>query len=90
MYSKKLLDIITKGINVLQQQGRYKYESVLESAQNARVLVDGKKVLMFASNNYLGLADHPQIIQAAKQALDMYGYGGASVRFISGTTKLHV
>src|SRR3989344_240786 len=89
MYSKELLDLITTEIESLKTAGKYKHESPLESAQDSKVLVGGKKVLMMASNNYLGLANNPQIIASAKEVRDEYGYGMASVRFISGTTKLH-
>ncbi|MEK7061781.1 MAG: glycine C-acetyltransferase [Patescibacteria group bacterium] len=90
MYSKELLNLISSEITLLKDQKKYKNESVLESPQGAKVLVNGKKVLMFASNNYLGLANHPDIIQFAKEAMDLYGYGMSSVRFISGTTKIHI
>jgi len=90
MYSKELLNLITTEVDSLKSQGRYKKESVLESPQDAKVLVGGKEALMFASNNYLGLANHPEIIKYAKEAMDRYGYGMSSVRFISGTTALHI
>jgi glycine C-acetyltransferase len=74
----------------IQAQGLYKRERVIASPQSAVVqLADGKEVLNFCANNYLGLADHPDIIAAAKQALDSHGFGVASVRFICGTQDLH-
>ncbi|MFA6304148.1 MAG: glycine C-acetyltransferase [Patescibacteria group bacterium] len=90
MYSSELLNLITQEVSLLKANGKYKFEAPLESAQSSKVKVAGKEVLMFASNNYLGLANHPEIITAAKKSLDQYGYGLASVRFIAGTTKLHL
>lgn len=90
MYSNELLNLINSEIILLKDQGKYKNESVLESPQGSKVLVGGKEVLMFASNNYLGLANNPEVIKSAKEFMDSYGYGMSSVRFISGTTKLHI
>ena len=70
--------------------GLYKSERVLASPQNARVDLPGRKsVLNLCANNYLGLADHPQIVAAAHEALDRWGYGLSSVRFICGTQEIH-
>jgi glycine C-acetyltransferase len=77
-------------IESIRAQGLYKAERVIASPQSAEIeLVDGSKVLNFCANNYLGLADHPDVIQAAKDALDSHGFGMASVRFICGTQDLH-
>ncbi len=74
----------------IQAQGLYKRERVITSPQSATItLEDGREVLNFCANNYLGLADHPAVIAAAKDALDTHGYGLASVRFICGTQDLH-
>ncbi|GGD37011.1 glycine C-acetyltransferase [Pseudoxanthomonas indica] len=74
----------------IQAQGLYKRERIITSPQSAEIsLEDGRTVLNFCANNYLGLADHPDIIAAAKQALDTHGFGMASVRFICGTQDLH-
>ncbi|HET9048300.1 MAG TPA: glycine C-acetyltransferase [Chiayiivirga sp.] len=74
----------------LQQQGLFKIEHVITSPQSAEIgLEDGRRVLNFCANNYLGLADHPRVIDAAKKALDSHGFGMASVRFICGTQDLH-
>jgi len=74
----------------LREQGLFKSERVITSPQAAEItLADGRTVLNFCANNYLGLADHPDIIAAAKQALDSHGFGMASVRFICGTQDLH-
>ncbi len=74
----------------LRDQGLFKSERIITSPQSAEIqLADGRTVLNFCANNYLGLADHPDIIQAAKDALDTHGFGMASVRFICGTQDLH-
>ena len=74
----------------IDEQGLYKRERIISSAQSASItLADGSEVLNFCANNYLGLADHPEVIEAAKQAMDSHGFGLASVRFICGTQDLH-
>ena len=74
----------------LREQGLFKAERIITSAQSAEIeLADGRRVLNFCANNYLGLADHADVIQAAKDALDSHGFGMASVRFICGTQDLH-
>ena len=74
----------------IRAQGLYKSERVIASPQSAEIeLADGRKVLNFCANNYLGLADHPDVIAAAKEALDTHGFGMASVRFICGTQDIH-
>ncbi len=74
----------------LEEEGLYKHERVITSHQNAEISVGkGEDVLNFCANNYLGLADNPALIQAAKEGLDNYGYGVASVRFICGTQSIH-
>ena len=84
------LDWLTQEINGLKEQGLYNNIRTIGSAQGARLVVDGKDVLNFCSNNYLGLANHPQIVAAAKDATKKYGVGPAAVRSIAGTTDLHV
>jgi glycine C-acetyltransferase len=73
----------------LRQAGTYKEELVLESPQDARVTVDGRELVMLTSNNYLGFANHPRVREAQKKAIDRWGAGMASVRFICGTEDLH-
>ncbi len=74
----------------IRHSGLYKEERVLAGPQRARVaLQDGREVLNLCANNYLGLADHPEIVRAAKDALDRWGYGLSSVRFICGTQTVH-
>ncbi len=77
-------------LETLRQQGLYTHIRTIESPQGAWLIVDGKKVLNFCSNNYLGLANHPALVEAAKRALDEMGVGPAAVRTIAGTTTLHV
>ncbi len=77
-------------LNEIRQAGLYKAERVIESPQGAKVGVgQNKPVLNMCANNYLGLASHPEVIAAAREALDKWGYGMASVRFICGTQKIH-
>jgi glycine C-acetyltransferase len=77
-------------LEAIRSQGLFKLERVIASPQSAEItLADGRRVLNFCANNYLGLADHPEVIDAAKRALDSHGFGMASVRFICGTQDLH-
>jgi glycine C-acetyltransferase len=77
-------------LDSIRGQGLFKSERIITSPQSAEItLDDGRTVLNFCANNYLGLADHPDLIQAAKDALDSHGFGMASVRFICGTQDLH-
>ena len=77
-------------LDEIRAAGLFKSERVIASPQSAEIqLADGRTVLNFCANNYLGLADHPDIIAAAKDALDTHGFGMASVRFICGTQDLH-
>jgi glycine C-acetyltransferase len=74
----------------IREQGLYKTERIITTPQSSAIrTTDGREVLNFCANNYLGLADHPDIIAAAKEALDTHGFGLASVRFICGTQDLH-
>ncbi|MBI4761835.1 MAG: glycine C-acetyltransferase [Chloroflexota bacterium] len=84
------LDWLTQEIEGLKEQGLYNRIRTIGSAQGARLKVDGKDVLNFCSNNYLGLANHPKLVQAASEAMKKYGVGPAAVRSIAGTTDLHV
>lgn len=84
------LEWIEKEIKALEERGLYNRIRTLGSAQGAWLIVDGKRCLNFCSNNYLGLANHPKIVQAAKDAVDKYGVGPAAVRTIAGTMDLHV
>ena len=81
---------LTQQLDGIQAGGLYKKERIITSAQGAVIKLDsGKEVLNFCSNNYLGLSNHPQLIQAVKDCVDNRGYGMSSVRFICGTQDLH-
>jgi glycine C-acetyltransferase len=83
-------DRIQAELDSIRVAGLYKTERIIATPQSALIATtDGREVLNFCANNYLGLADHPEIIQAAKDALDTHGFGLASVRFICGTQDLH-
>lgn len=88
MYSK-IQNQLENTINEIREAGLYKSERVIESPQDARIEVADKTVLNMCANNYLGLSDHPAIIAAAHKALDDWGYGLSSVRFICGTQTIH-
>ncbi len=85
----KLIDHLAGEMAKLKEAGTYKEELVLESPQDARVRVNGREVVMLTSNNYLGFANHPRVREAQKKAIDRWGAGMASVRFICGTESLH-
>ena len=76
-------------IGEIREAGLYKNERVIESPQDARIEVNNQEVLNMCANNYLGLSDHPAIVEAAHRALDEWGYGLSSVRFICGTQEIH-
>ena len=96
MYSQKLKASIEKDFENLKAAGKFKVERELKGAQGPEVemcatpgVAQKKKVLMFAANNYLGLSNDPEIAKASQEAIDKYGYGLSSVRFISGTETIH-
>ena len=82
-------EYVKKELAQIEADGLYKRERIIESAQGAEIMVAGKKCLNFCANNYLGLADNPRLIEAAKQVMDIRGYGMSSVRFICGTQDMH-
>lgn len=82
-------DDIQKTLDEIKEAGLFKPERVISTPQSASVSVPSGDVLNFCANNYLGLADHPEVVAAAKDALDRWGYGMASVRFICGTQDVH-
>ncbi len=88
MYGK-FQDHLQAELNTIDEAGLYKRERVITSAQGAVVKVNGKDVIIFCANNYLGLSSHPKVIEAAHKTLDRHGYGMSSVRFICGTQDIH-
>ena len=88
MYSN-FQEYLKKELAQIEADGLYKNERIIESPQGAEIMVKGKKCLNFCANNYLGLADNPELIEAAKKGLDARGFGMASVRFICGCQDLH-
>ena len=79
-----------KGASTIKEAGLYPYFRAITSAQDAEVIMNGKKVLMFGSNSYLGLTNHPEIKEATKKAIDKYGTGCAGSRFLNGTLDIHI
>lgn len=86
---KPVLDQIREELESIRSEGLLKTERVIESPQSARIRVGGREVLNFCANNYLGLANDPRLREAARIALDKFGFGLSSVRFICGTQTLH-
>ena len=85
----RMTKFISEELESIREAGLFKDERVLQSPQQVQLKTAEGSVLNFCANNYLGLANHPEILQAAKDALDQYGYGMASVRFICGTQNVH-
>jgi glycine C-acetyltransferase len=89
MYGK-IKEHLTAELETIKENGLYKTERIIASPQDAEITLEsGQKVLNFCANNYLGLSSHPEVIQAAKDALDTHGFGMSSVRFICGTQDIH-
>lgn len=89
MYGK-LQNHLSTELKAIEEAGLYKSERIISSPQDTEItLSDGKKVLNFCANNYLGLSSHPRVTQAAKDAIDTHGFGMSSVRFICGTQDIH-
>ncbi len=87
---RAFLERLSENTTQLKESGLFKAERVISSQQQADIrIADGREVINFCANNYLGLANHPELIRAAHEALDQYGYGMASVRFICGTQTVH-
>lgn len=85
-----LQPVLEKELNAIREAGLYKKERIITTPQGADIKTsEGKEVINFCANNYLGLSSHPRIIEAAKHAIDTHGYGMSSVRFICGTQDIH-
>jgi len=89
---KKLYEKIAQfqDANIIREMGLYPYFRPIESGQDTEVVIDNKRVLMFGSNSYLGLTNHPKIKEASKKAIDKYGTGCAGSRFLNGTLDIHI
>ncbi|MDO8995202.1 MAG: glycine C-acetyltransferase [Sediminibacterium sp.] len=87
--NEKFVARIASELAEIESAGLFKKERVITSEQGPEIVVNGKKVLNFCANNYLGLSSHPDVIKAAHQAIDTHGYGMSSVRFICGTQDIH-
>ena len=89
MYGKLKHDLL-QNIEELKEQGLYKTERIITSAQDSEIRIStGETVLNFCANNYLGLANHPEVVKAAQEAMNYWGFGLSSVRFICGTQSIH-
>ena len=86
----KLNELLAAELKRLDDTKTFKYETALQSAQGGIVMVNGKEVVMLASNNYLGMSNHPVVVKAAINGMKNYGYGLASVRFLTGTQTIHL
>lgn len=82
-------DFLKTELSTIEEAGLFKRERVITTPQNAVVKVNGKEVIIFCANNYLGLSSHPRVVEAANAALATHGYGMSSVRFICGTQDIH-
>lgn len=89
MYSKKFQDHLQQSLNEIDNDGLYKRERIITSAQGAEITANGKELLNFCANNYLGLSNHPEVIKASQEMMNSHGYGLSSVRFICGTQDIH-
>lgn len=89
MSSPSFYNRLQAELQEIQEAGLYKNERIIESEQGAEITVNGKQVLNFCANNYLGLSSHPKVIEAAHKTIDNRGYGMSSVRFICGTQDIH-
>lgn len=87
--NQSFVNRIEKELEEIRQAGLFKQERIIASEQGAEILVNGKRVLNFCANNYLGLSSHPRVIEAAHKTIDSRGFGMSSVRFICGTQDIH-
>ncbi len=87
--NEKMVQRVAAELDEIKANGLFKKERIIESAQGPEIRVNGKNVLNFCANNYLGLSSHPKVIEAAKKYIDLRGYGMSSVRFICGTQDIH-
>lgn len=89
MYSKKFQEHLQATLQDIENDGLYKTERIITSSQGAKITANGKELLNFCANNYLGLSNHPEVVKASQDIMDSHGYGMSSVRFICGTQDIH-
>lgn len=89
MYTKEFQEQLANELENIKNEGLYKTERIISTPQSASIRANGKDVLNFCANNYLGLSSHPEVLKAAKEGIDRYGFGMSSVRFICGTQDIH-
>jgi glycine C-acetyltransferase len=89
MYPENFKQQLSSELESIKSEGLYKTERIISTPQGAKIVANGKEVLNFCANNYLGLSSHPEVIAAAKEGIDKYGFGMSSVRFICGTQDIH-
>ena len=89
MLSSKFLSHLQNELTQIENDGLNKRERIITSSQDAEIVANGKKLLNFCANNYLGLSNHPEVIKASQSTMDAHGYGMSSVRFICGTQDIH-
>ena len=89
MYPDNFKQQLSAELESIKSEGLYKTERIISTPQGAKIIANGKEVLNFCANNYLGLSSHPEVIAAAKEGIDKYGFGMSSVRFICGTQDIH-
>lgn len=89
MISPKFLNHLQTELQNIDNEGLYKRERIITSQQSAEIVANGKKLLNFCANNYLGLSNHPEVMKASQEAISSHGYGMSSVRFICGTQDIH-
>src|SRR5690606_19999381 len=89
MISQNFIDTLSNELQDIKNDGLYKTERIITSQQSAVITANGKELLNFCSNYYLGLSNSPEVMQASKDMVDSHGYGMSSVRFICGTQDIH-
>ena len=89
MISEKFINHLKSELQTIKDEGLYKNERIITSSQSAEIVANGKRLLNFCANNYLGLANHPEVVKASQEMMNTHGYGMSSVRFICGTQDIH-
>ncbi|MBL7788335.1 MAG: glycine C-acetyltransferase [Chitinophagales bacterium] len=89
MYPDNFKNQLSTELENIKSEGLYKTERIISTPQGAKIIANGKEVLNFCANNYLGLSSHPEVVAAAKEGIDKFGFGMSSVRFICGTQDIH-